>query len=326
LSIKSYTNNEILSIAKDVLDNEASAILKVKDILNESFCKAVDILFNCKGKIVVTGMGKSGNIGKKISATLTSTGTTAVFLNPAEAIHGDIGILAENDVLLALSKSGNTEEINTIIPFVKRLGIPVISIVNEKDSSLDKSSDVSLYINVDKEACPMNLAPTTSTTAMLALGDAIAVTLMHKKGISENEFKLFHPGGMIGKQLLLVRDIMETENLPFISPDETVKQALEIILSKNNRGIVIVVDNNKNLSGILVDGDLKRIALKYEGNFLNKKVSEVMTKNPKTIKQDCFVSEALKIMENKYTSLIVTQDNIPTGLLHIHDILLAKII
>ncbi len=316
----------VLKVAGKVLDNEAKAIKKLKSSLSNEFVKCVECVFNCKGKIIISGMGKSGNVARKIAATLTSTGTTAIFLNPAEAIHGDIGVLSEDDVFIALSKSGNTAEINSIIPFIKRYGIPLISITNEPDNALSKNSNISLHIHVENEACPMNLAPTTSTTAMMALGDALAVSLMEMRGFTSKDFKEYHPGGMIGKQLLHVESLMETENLPIVSENVSVREAIEVIVKKKNRGIVIAVDNRGKLCGVLVDGDLKRLALKYNGDFLNKKLKQVMSVNPKTIPPDHFIGEALKIMENKYTSLVVIRDKKPIGLLHIHDILEARVI
>ncbi len=316
----------IIDAGKNVIENEANALLNLKNSLDESFQKAVECIFNSTGKVIVSGMGKSGNIGRKIAATLTSTGTTAFFLNPAEAVHGDIGIISGDDVFVALSKSGNTGEINSLIPFIKRIGLPLISITNKPKNQLSNNSDINLYINVDNEACPMNLAPTTSTTSMLALGDALAIALMELRGFSHKDFKEYHPGGSIGKQLLYVEKIMEKDNLPIVNENINVKQALEVIISKKNRGIVIAVDGKGKLSGVLVDGDLKRLALKYSTGFLDKPLKNVMSKSPKTISADRFVGEALKIMENKYTSLVVVKDNKPIGLLHIHDILEAKVI
>ncbi len=316
---------DVLSWGKDVIKLEGDALYHLADILDEEFEKAVDILSKCERKVVISGMGKSGHIARKIAATMTSTGTPAVFFNPAEGAHGDVGIVETGDVLIAISKSGETEELLKLIPFIKRLKVPIISITNKKNCSLAEVSDVNLVLDVEREACPMNLAPTTSTTVTLALGDALAVALMREKGFSEKDFALLHPGGLLGKQLLKVKDLMQTQNLPLINKKANMKDVISTIIS-HKRGVAIITDDDGKLTGIIVDGDLKRILMKYE-NIMDLKAEDVMTKNPKTIDENALIAEALNIMEGKITSLIIVDDEgKPKGLLHIHDILTSKAI
>lgn len=318
----------VIKIAKEVLRIEANAISKLVNRIDESFVKAVDILFTCRGRVIVTGIGKSGWIGNKIAATFASTGTPAFFLHPAEGGHGDIGMVMKNDVMLAISNSGETREINELLPLIKRLGIKLISMTGNKNSLLAKESDVTLDVRVDKEACPLGLAPTASTTAALAMGDALAISLLKKKGFKRDDYAFFHPGGQLGKKLLLkVENLMHKgEELPLINADDSMKEALLEITSKK-LGITTVVNGNGKLRGIITDGDLRR-ALERHPDILLKKAGEIMTANPKIIKASSLAVEALQVME-KYsiTSLVILdRKNKPEGIIHLHDILKTGIV
>ncbi|MBI5894134.1 MAG: KpsF/GutQ family sugar-phosphate isomerase, partial [Deltaproteobacteria bacterium] len=273
----------ILKIAKKVFDIEADAIKDLSDRLNSDFEKAVDIILKTTGKVVVTGIGKSGIICKKIASTFASTGTPAFFLHPAEGIHGDLGMLTKNDTVIAISNSGETEEMVKIIPVIKRLGIKMISMTGNKDSTLAKAGDVFIDISVKEEACPLGLAPTASTTATLAMGDAIAVALLEKRGFKQEDFAMLHPGGALGKKLLTrVEDLMHTgEDIPLVNIKTSMKDAI-LEMTAKRLGITGVVDNNGILKGIITDGDLRR-TLEKGNNILDKKACDIMSKNPKKI-------------------------------------------
>ncbi len=313
--------NNILKSGIDTIQKEIQALEILKTRMNESFTKAIELIYNCKGKIVVIGMGKSGLIGKKIAATLTSTGTPAFFLNPAEGSHGDIGLILKGDIVLSLSKSGETDEIVKIIPFLKRIDAKLISITSSPGSIISKNSDVVLDIGVGKEACPLNLAPTSSTTAQLVLGDAIAVALLKMKNFTEKDFALIHPGGLLSKQLLKVKDMMHSgDDLPLVNEKESMKKVISKIMEKKF-GVAIIVNDCNKLKGVIVDGDLKRILMKTE-NFMDKPALEFMSAHPSTINKDELIAKALTLMEGKITSLIVKNEkDEPIGILHIHDIL-----
>lgn len=321
-------DKECIEKGKEVLKIEASAIMGLVERVDSSFLKAVDIIYNCKGRVVVTGMGKSGWIGNKIAATLSSTGTPSFFLHPAEGIHGDIGMIARGDVVLALSNSGETRELNEIIPGIKRLGIELIVLTGNDSSALAKAGKVVINTGVEREACSLGLAPTASTTAALAMGDAIAVALLEKRGFSKEDFALLHPGGNLGRKLILkVKDLMhEGDEIPVIDENTAMKNAIVEMTSKK-LGIVIVLNSKKEICGIITDGDLRRIIEKH-GNFLEKKVSELMTKKPKTISESALAVEALHIMENhSITSIVVSPgDGKVTGVVHLHDILRSGIV
>jgi arabinose-5-phosphate isomerase len=280
----------------------------------------------------VTGMGKSGLIGKKIAATLASTGTPALFLHPAEGIHGDLGMVTRGDAVIALSNSGETEEIARMLPSLKRLGIKIIGLTGNADSTLAKNSDVVINVGVKEEACPLGLAPTASTTATLAMGDALAVVLLDQRGFKEEDFASFHPGGALGKRLLLrVRDLMHIgDAVPVVSEDTLIKDAIYEISSKK-MGVTAVVDTNEKLVGVISDGDLRRWMEKTEKageNLLTKQAHEIMTRKPKTAKKDSLAAEAVSIMEkNSITCLIVaTVDAKPEGVIHLHDLLKAGVV
>ena len=318
---------ELIKSAKDVFDIEANSILKLKERVGDEFIRALEIIYASKGKVVVTGMGKSGLIGRKIASTLCSTGTPAVFLHPAESTHGDSGIISRNDVVIAISNSGETQELLNLLPLILRFGVPLIGITGGLNSTLAQKSDVVLDISVEREACPLNKAPTASTTATLALGDAIAVCLLKKRGFSYEDFLLYHPSGSLGKGILYkVGELMvKDDKVPIISQDVTFEDAIKFV-SEKRLGTALLVDDNSKLKGVLTDGDIRRAVIKHP-DARNLMVKDVMTQNPKTIGTDELCAKALAIME-KYsiTSLaVVDENNTPIGLLHIHDLLRAGV-
>jgi len=313
----------MIKIAKEVLTTEADAIRELINRLDDNFERAVDLIYKSKGRIIVTGMGKSGIIGKKIAATLSSTGTPAVFLHPAEAGHGDIGMVTTDDILLAISNSGETEEVIRLIPYIKRFNIKLISLTRP-NSTLAYASDVVIDVSVKKEACDTLSVPTASTTATLAMGDAIAVALLTKRGLKEEDFALFHPNGSIGKKLLIkVKDLMHKEKeIPIVFTTTSMTDAT-VEMSSKRLGMTVVCNTKSIIEGIITDGDLRRGLQKWGIHFFQMKAGEVMTKNPKTIEADALAVRALAVMENySITSLIVPdQNNHPIGVIHIHDIL-----
>lgn len=319
----------IIENAKRVLKIEADSINSLIERIGENFLQAIDILFFCEGRVVVTGMGKSGIIGKKIAATLASTGTPALFLNPAEGIHGDLGMITKGDVLIAISNSGETEELNKILPLIKRLDVKLISLTGGLNSTLALISDVVLDVGVKEEACPLGLIPTASTTAALAMGDALAVSLLEKRGFKEEDFAFYHPGGTLGKKLLLkVEDLMHKDkDIPAVYEDTSVKDAILEISSKK-LGMTSVLDNKGKLCGIITDGDLRRLLEKGETDIFRIKVKDVMTRNPKTINSNELAAKAVSIMEqHSITSLIiVNEDNKPEGIIHLHDLLKTGVV
>lgn len=317
----------ITDLAKEVLEIEAHSILKMKNSINGNFEKAIEILYACKGRVIVTGMGKSGLIGKKIAATLSSTGTPSYFLHPAESTHGDSGVITRDDVIIAISNSGETQELLNLLPLIKRFGVPMIALTGGLNSTLAKTSDVFLDISVEKEACPLNKAPTASTTATLAMGDALAVCLLEKRGFTEEDFLIFHPGGKLGKGFLYsVGELMiKGENLPVASEDELFTDVIELI-SQKKLGVAIMTDKNGIMTGVLTDGDIRRTLIKYH-NVQGIRTKEVMTVNPKTVQPEDLAAKALHLME-KYsiTALAITDENKkPVGVLHIHDLLKAGV-
>ena len=320
---------DIINQAKNILKIESEAVSSLINRIDESFIQAIEIMHSCHGKVVVSGMGKSGIIGKKIAATLASTGTPAFYLNPAEGGHGDVGVVSKGDVVLAISNSGETDEIIRLLPTLKRLDIKIIALTGNPQSTLAKASDVSLDVSVREEACPMGLAPTASTTAALAMGDALAITLLSKKGFTEEDFAFFHPGGNLGRRLLLtVEDIMHTGNaIPSVHTDSLMKDAI-IEISSKRLGITAVTGNDSKLLGIITDGDLRRGLEKWGESFFSLKAGDVMTHRPKTITANMLAAKAVALME-KYsiTVLMVTDEesNIK-GVLHLHDLLKAGIV
>lgn len=326
------TTDRSIEQAKRVLKIEAEAVEKLIDRIDRSFERAVDLILRCKGRVVVTGMGKSGLIGKKIAATLASTGTPALFLHPAEGAHGDLGMVTRGDTVIALSNSGETEEITRMLPALKRLNITLISLTGNSDSTLAKNSDVVINVGVAEEACPLGLAPTASTTAALAMGDALAVALLDKRGFKEEDFACFHPGGTLGKRLLLhVEDLMHIGNdIPKVTEHTLLKDAIYEISSKK-MGVTAVLDQEGVLVGVISDGDLRRWMEKTEKsgeNLLLKKACDIMTKNPKVIGKNALAAEAVALMERySITCLIVAGPDLrPEGVIHLHDLLRAGVV
>lgn len=321
------TISKINELAKEVLDIEANSILRLKNNIGEEFDKAIDILYNCKGRVIVTGMGKSGIIGKKIAATLSSTGTPAYFLHPAESTHGDSGVITRNDVIIAISNSGETQELMNLLPLIKRFGCEMIGMTGNINSTLAKTSEVVLDISVEKEACPLGKAPTASTTATLAMGDALAVCLMEKKGFTKEDFLMYHPSGKLGKGLTYkVRDLMISgDKMPIVSENETFTDVINTI-SEYKLGMAMIIASDKKLLGVLTDGDIRRTIIKYP-NTSNLKIKDVMTVNPKRITEEAYAASALNLME-KYsiTALpVVDENNVPVGVIHVHDLLRAGV-
>lgn len=309
--------------AKKVLKIEARTIKNLISTIDHNFEKAVEMVASCKGRIVVMGMGKSGLIGKKIAATLASTGTPAFFLHPAEGILGDVGMMTEGDLVLALSHSGETEEIEKLLPVIRKMNLKLIAITGRPKSKLAKESDLVISVKVEEEACPYNIVPTASTTAMLAMGDALAISLLKRKKFKKEDFARLHPGGTIGKRLLLkVRDIMRKgKDNPVIHQEKTVKEAL-LVMTKTRLGATSVVDSSGKLVGFFTDGDLRR-RLQKEEKILNKKIHTVMTKNPKTITHDRLAIEAAKMMqEKKFDNIpVVDGKGYPIGIVDERDLL-----
>lgn len=315
------TTTEILENGKNVVAIEAKAIAALFDSIDTNFIKAVECLYSCKGRVVLTGMGKSGLIARKIVATMNSTGTAAIYLHPTDAMHGDLGMVRQEDVVLALSKSGATEELIALIPMLKRLNVPIIGMYGKVDSPLGRESDIVLHINVEEEACPFDLAPTASTTASLVLGDALSVTLLKMRGFTESDFANLHPGGSLGKRLSLrVSEIMKKgDEVPVVSESTSLKDTILVITSKR-LGVTAVVDGEGFLSGIITDGDLRRL-LEKTLDIKDMRAVDIMSKKPKVITPAVLASFALQTMENyKITSLIVAEDERPVGIVHLHDL------
>ncbi|MPL68923.1 Arabinose 5-phosphate isomerase KdsD [bioreactor metagenome] len=317
----------IIEQARTVLKMEAEAIESLIPRINGQFTAAITMVMEGKGRVIVTGMGKSGHVGRKIAATLASTGTPAFFLHPAEAIHGDLGMVTSDDIVLAISNSGETGEVVSIIPAIKRIGARMIAMCGREQSTLVQNADVFLDVKVEQEACPLGLAPTASTTATLAMGDALAVALLCSRNFTPEEFALFHPGGSLGRKLLLtVANVMHSgEDNPVITPDKTVKEALFVITAKG-LGVTSVIDQQGKLMGILTDGDIRRGLEKTGHEFLDGQVGALMTKTPRTITADKLAAQALNIMEKNQPRPItvlpvVDKDNKAIGIIHLTDLL-----
>lgn len=320
---KSLKGLDSLNDGKRVLEIEARAVLALIDRLDENFTKAVDLLVRCKGKVVVSGMGKSGLIGQKIAATLASTGTSSFFLHPAEGVHGDLGMLARRDLLIAISNSGETQELLQLLPYVERMGIPVIALTGRMDSTLAKNADIALDVSVSEEACPLGLAPTASTTAVLALGDALAVALLQKRGFKEEDFALFHPGGSLGRRLLVkVKDLMHAgTEIPMVT-ESVGGMAAMLEMTAKKLGMTTVVDQDGNLTGVITDGDVRRFI--QRGTDLSAATAkELATQHSKTIGPDDLAAKAVEMMERfSITTLVVTEDGRNVlGVVHLHDLL-----
>ncbi len=316
--------------AKRVLRVEAQSLLELAERIDENFSRAVELLYHCKGKVVLMGMGKSGLVGRKIASTFASTGTPSFFLHPAEGLNGDFGMLAKEDLIIAISYSGETRELLEVLPLIKRYGNRLLTFTGNLNSNLAKAGDVNLDIRVKEEACPLGLAPTASTTATLALGDALAVALMGKKNFKKEDFAILHPGGTLGKRLLLkVEDLMHTgKAFPMVSGKTLMKEAVFEITSKR-LGVTGVSNTEGHLIGVITDGDLRRALEKFSDLF-NQEASEVMTKNPKWIEKDALAAKAVQRMEEySITSLFVFNkagDKVPVGIIHLHDLLKAGVV
>ncbi|EAJ5867246.1 KpsF/GutQ family sugar-phosphate isomerase [Campylobacter jejuni] len=309
-----------LEIAKEVFEKEAQAILDLAKNLDENFNQAVNLMLNTKGRCIVSGMGKSGHIGAKIAATLASTGTPSFFIHPGEALHGDLGMLTPEDVLIAISNSGETEEILKIIPAIKKRKIPLIVMCGKKNSTLVKQSDIFLNIAVEKEACPLQLAPMSSTTATLVMGDALAAALMKVRNFKPDDFALFHPGGSLGRKLLTkVKDLMVSSNLPIVHPDTEFNDLVDVMTS-GKLGLCVVLENEK-LVGIITDGDLRRALKTSDKPRFDFRVKEIMSTNPKVVDADAMASEAEEIMlKHKIKEIVVSKEDKVVGIIQLYAI------
>ena len=317
----------LIKTAQETFRIEADTLNKAAQRLDQNFLDAIELILSTKGKLIITGVGKSGLVGAKMAATFASTGTSSFFLHPTEALHGDLGMIGKNDTLLAISSSGESEELTKILPHIKRFDIPLIGLTGDKSSSLGRYSDVFLDISVDKEACPLNIAPTASTTLTMALGDALAVSLMEKRAFKKEDFASFHPGGSLGKKLFIkIKDLMRRENLPIIKEDTKIKDAV-VAMSQGKLGTVLIENSKGEFKALLSDGDLRR-ALMDENFSLEHSVIEYATKNPKSYNNtELLASEALEIIENERIQLlpITNEVNRIIGVLHIHDLITAGI-
>ena len=319
------TSAEILTIAHHTLDLESASLKLLSDSIDDSFVQAVNLVNQTKGRVIVTGMGKSGHVGRKIAASLASLGTTAYFVHPGEASHGDLGMIEPEDIVIALSNSGEATELSDIIAFCRRFGIKLIGMTGRRDSSLGRQSDVVLCLPPIHEACPFDMAPTTSTTLMMALGDALAIALLKLHNFSKDQYKLRHPGGKLGKMMLTVADLMHKDGeMPLVSPDLDMAKAL-VEMSEKGFGCLGIVDQNGDFMGVFTDGDLRR---SMAPDLLTKTIRDVMTRSPKTTTADTLAIDALRIMNTTgkgITSLFVLDGKKPVGLLHMHDCLRAGV-
>lgn len=318
---------DLIKIAQETFHIEADALNKAADKLDQNFLDAITIILQTKGKLIITGVGKSGLVGAKMAATFASTGTSSFFLHPTEALHGDLGMISKGDTLLAISSSGESEELTKILPHIKRFDIPLIGLTSNEHSSLGQYADVFLDITIDKEACPLGVAPTTSTTLTMALGDALAVALMKHKGFKEQDFASFHPGGSLGKKLFIkVKDLMRTAMLPVINTRSSLKEAI-VKMTEGKLGTVLMVDENEKFVALLSDGDLRR-ALMHENFSIDHLAIDYATANPTSCHNtDLLASDALKMIEDKRIQLLpmISQEGKILGVLHIHDLINAGI-
>jgi arabinose-5-phosphate isomerase len=319
------TKENIIESAKKTLLSESQSIAKLIDYIDNSFVEAVETIYNTKGRLIVTGIGKSAIIAQKIVATMNSTGTPCMFLHASEAIHGDLGMVQDGDVVICISKSGNSPEIKVLVPLLKRFGNKLIGITGNITSFLGKESDITLNTYVESEACPNNLAPTNSTTAQLVMGDAMAVSLMEMRNFKAEDFAKYHPGGALGKKLLLrVKDMLDTSRKPFVSPDSSIKNVI-VEISEKRLGVAAVIENDK-VVGIITDGDIRRMLNKTE-TITGLTAKDIMTVNPKTIKTSDMVADALNILEDfSITQLVVVDNDEYKGVIHLHDILKEGIV
>jgi len=320
--------SKLTDYARDVIKNEAEAVLALADKLNDNFNQAVDAILSCKGRVIVSGMGKSGLIGKKIAATFNSTGIASFFLHPTEATHGDMGVMRSDDLLLLISKSGQLEEMELLFASARRYGLKIIGLCGTVGSDLYQRVDIPLDCSVAKEACPNNLVPTSSSTAALVMGDALAVALLQARDFTTSDFAALHPGGFLGKRLLKrVSELHHTgDELPLVSPEAGMSEVI-IAMTGKRLGCVAVTDENGRVNGFFADGDLRRLVEKHD-NFYDFTVKEVMVKNPKTVSSDAVLDTALALMEKHSITQLLTvdEDNKLVGIIHLHDILRSKLV
>jgi len=324
-------NSKIIERAQNVLKIESDSILALISRIDEQFVKAVDLILSCQGKVIVTGIGKSGQIARKIASTLSSTGTPALYLHPAESSHGDLGVITQADIVIALSYGGETAELNTVINFISRRGIPMIALTGKNESSLGQAAAVCLNVSVEKEACPLNLAPTSSSTATLAMGDALAMSVLEMRGFKKENFAEYHPAGSLGIKLLKVKDIMKTgEALPFITKSTTMKEILTKMTHQSVRGAAGILDDHKKLIGIITDGDIRRFLERNQNPFMAI-AEDIMSANPKTVDAGELAEKALFLMEQFRIQVLIVLDKnsseplSPVGMLIYQDLLAAKI-
>lgn len=319
------SHDKILAVAKETISNEANAIAHLEELLDKEFAQAVEHIYNSKGRVIITGIGKSAIIATKIVATLNSTGTPAIFMHAADAIHGDLGTILKDDVVICISKSGNTPEIKVLVPLIKDFNNKLIAITGNKDSFLGQQADFVLNAFIEKEACPNNLAPTTSTTAQLVIGDALAVCLLNIRGFSSKDFAKYHPGGALGKKLYLrVSDITEENLKPEVSPETNLKEVI-FEISEKMLGVAAVTENGK-IVGIITDGDLRRMLSKTD-NFIDLKAKDIMSAAPKTIDNDAMAVEAMEVLENNGISQLLAEKNGNyRGVVHLHNLMKEGII
>jgi arabinose-5-phosphate isomerase len=319
------SKKSILTLAKETIAIESLAISQLANFIDDTFAEAVDLIFNSKGRVIITGIGKSAIIANKIVATLNSTGTPSVFMHAADAIHGDLGLILPDDIVICISKSGNTPEIKALIPFLKNAGNPLIAITGNSKSMLADQANFVFNSYVEKEACPINLAPTTSTTAQLVIGDALAVCLLELRGFTKDDFAKYHPGGALGKKLFLrVRDLLAQNEIPNVSPDASIKKVI-VEISEKRLGVTAVT-SNKKIDGIITDGDLRRMLAKTD-DFSQLSAKDIMSEKPKSISIDAMAIEAMEIMDtNEISQLLVEDRGHYAGVIHIHDLIKEGII
>ncbi|QNJ96683.1 KpsF/GutQ family sugar-phosphate isomerase [Constantimarinum furrinae] len=311
--------SRIISVAKQTIETESKAILYLSELVTEEFADAVNYIYNSEGRVIVTGIGKSANIATKIVATLNSTGTPAIFMHAADAIHGDLGTIQQRDIVICISKSGNTPEIKVLVPLIKAIGNKLVAITSNKESFLGQQADFVLHAYVEKEACPNNLAPTTSTTAQLVIGDALAMCLLDLRGFSSRDFAKFHPGGSLGKKLYLrVSDLTSLNEKPMVHPNTDVKKVI-VEISEKMLGVTAVVEDNQ-VVGIITDGDLRRMLTKVD-NIAGLTAKDIMSKNPKKINNDAMAIEAMELMDKHgITQILAEEDGAYCGVVHIHNL------
>ena len=316
---KIVNNDKIISVAKQTIETESKAILNLVSLVNHEFAEAVRYIYQSNGRVIITGIGKSANIATKIVATLNSTGTPSIFMHAADAIHGDLGTIQENDSVICISKSGNTPEIKVLVPLIKAIGNKLIAITSNKDSFLGQQADYVLNAYVEKEACPNNLAPTSSTTAQLVMGDALAMSLLDLRGFSSSDFAKFHPGGSLGKQLYLrVSNLTQQNKKPQVTPNTNIKDVI-MEISKNMLGVTAVIDGSA-IVGIITDGDLRRM-MSTNDSFKGLTAKDIMSKNPKTIDNNAMAVAAMELMEtNGITQILAQENGVYSGVVHIHDL------